>query len=232
VRITAVERHPKLRSRVDVYVDGAPEPAFQLARALAREHGLRPGRPIDPAEIAALVDADERRRALDTAVAMLARRPRSEQEVRRRLQRRPKNGNYKTNSGPRAVDVEGIIGQLKANRLLDDAAFARSWAESRDRASPRGRRLVAQELRARGVAPDVAAAAVEPISDDDAAYRVAASRLRSLAALDYPAFRSRLASLLQRRGFGWATVRATVDRCWRELGREAAGDSDLDAAVE
>ena len=118
--------------------------------------------------------------------------------------------------------VDGCV----AKKLLDDAEFARTWTESRDRSSPRGRRLIVQELRAAGVTASIAAEAAAAVSDEDAAYRVGAKKARALASCDYRAFRDRLGSHLQRRGFDWETARATVERCWTELGREDSADDD------
>ena len=67
------------------------------------------------------------------------------------------------------------------------------------------------------MAREVAAAAVAEVSNEDAAYRVAERRRRSLDNLDEGTYRSRLGSYLQRRGFSWDIARSTVDRCWREL---------------
>jgi len=214
--ITAIERSPLHRARVDVYVDGVR--TFEVARSALGPHGLRLGRAIDRAEIEAIVAGERRRMALDAAVTMLAHRPRSEREVRQRLAR----GKFE----PALIDE--TLARLHDAKLLDDAAYARSWTESRDRTSPRGRRLLVQELRAHGVDAAVAAEAAAEVSDADAAYRVAARRRRSLAGLDYQSFRSRLASLLQRRGFGWEICKTTVERCWREAGGAPPAD-DLDA---
>ncbi len=148
---------------------------------------------------------------------MLARRPCSERDVRQRLARR--------RFDPALID--DTLRKLHDAKLLDDAAYARSFTEARDRISPRGRRLLVQELRAHGVAAAIATDAVAEVSDADAAYRVAERKLRSLAALDYQAFRNRLGSLLQRRGFGWEICKTTVDRCWREC-RAADGDTKSD----
>jgi len=210
--ITGIERGALRRARVDVYVDGAR--AFEVGRATAVAHGLRPGRVIEAAEIEAIVAGERRRMALDAAAALLARRPHSERELRQRLAKR--------RFEPALVDE--AIGKLHEAGLLDDAAYARSWAESRDRTRPRGRRLIARELRAHGVAADVAASAVAEVSDEDAAYRVASGRLRALAGLDHATFRARLGGLLRRRGFGWETCKATVERCWREASGAPGGD--------
>jgi regulatory protein len=196
-----------------VYVDGVV--AFEVARSTAAARHLRPGVAVAPAEIEAIVAADRRRAALETAAAMLARRPHSVREVRRRLTQRRFESPL----------VDETVARLRELKLVDDAEFARAWTESRDRSSPRGRRLIVQELRAAGVAPTTATDAASEVSEEDAAYRVATKKARALAACDYRTFRDRLGSHLQRRGFGWEVARATVERSWRES-HEGAGVED------
>ena len=213
--VTGVERIPKRRARVQVYVDGIA--AIELAAATVRTQGIVPGKIVEQSDLDALVVAEQRCQAMETAAAMLARRPHSEREVRRRLTQR------KTES----TVIDETLRRLRDVRLLDDAEFARTWAESRDRSSPRGRRLVVQELRTAGVETAVAVEAASAIDDEDAAYRLACGRVRSLARLDYVAFRARLGGFLQRKGFGYGVARATVERCWRENdgdARQADGD--------
>jgi hypothetical protein len=76
----------------------------------------------------------------------------------------------------------------------------------------------------RGVQRAVAPTAAAAVADDEAAYRATERRARSLASLDYGTFRSRMASFVQRRGFGWETARTAIERCWRELGGDAVED--------
>jgi regulatory protein len=206
VIITAIERTPRRRARVTLYIDGT-EPV-EIARATAKQRDLRPGATIDQLTLDALVAADRKRLALDAAAALLARRPRSEREIRRRLAMRKFE--------PTLIDE--TIERLRALKLVDDAEFARSWTDARDRTAPRGKRLLVQELRGFGVDVQLARSAVEEISDTDAAYRLASRRARALTGLDVRAFRDRLGGYLVRRGFGWDVARATVDRCWSEYG--------------
>lgn len=217
--ITAIERTPRRRGRVDVYVDGVRR--CELGRELASERGLRPGGLIDATQLDALVQADQRRQAMQGAVAMLARRPRSEREVRRRLAQR--------RTPPELIDE--TVQKLLTAKFLDDGAFARGWAEAREAASPRGRRLLERELHALGVAPQIASEATAALSDEDAAYAAATRRARTLRDADFATFRTRLAPFLQRRGFGWDVIRSTVERCWAELGHANTGD-DLAEFIE
>lgn len=159
-------------------------------------------------ELEALVRADARREASGVALAMLARRGRSEREVRRRLAMR--------RFAPDVVDE--TVRRLREARLLDDGEFARTWAEARARSSPRSRRLLAQELRANGVEMDVARSAVDELCDEDAAWRAAERRLHALRGLEHDAFVARLGAFLRRRGFAWALCQRTVERAWRESG--------------
>jgi len=83
--------------------------------------------------------------ALETATRYLATRPRTRWEIERRLRR----------AGADDEVVAATIDRLARIGLVDDVAFARWWAEQRDRHAPRGRRMVEAELRQRGVPREV-----------------------------------------------------------------------------
>ena len=143
------------------------------------------------------------------ALRYLAQRPRSEQEVRRRLRQ----------SGADEAAVDGVLAQLREHGLVDDAAFAQYWLEQRQTFRPRGARLVRAELRQHGIAAADADAAAETteVSAAEDAYRAAQRRARQLASTDERAFKTRLAQFLARRGFAWDTIAPVVDRLWREI---------------
>ena len=210
--VTAVERK---RGRVSVFVDG--EPALELSAKLASEQGIRPGRTVTGEELAELADLDARRRAMDSAVRLLSYGPRSVHELRDRLKRK--------SFEPEVIDA--TVGRLKELGYVDDAAYARMWTESRQSARPRSARLLASELRLKGVAPQIANEATSAISDEEAAYEAASVRLKSLRGLQYKKFRDRLGRFLTSRGFGYGVARETIDRCWEELGG-ASDDTPID----
>src|SRR5207248_5546259 len=87
---------------------------------------------------------DEQARAFEGALAFLSYRPRSEREVRARLQMK---------DVPPPI-VESVIERLRRLRLVDDQEFARYWVEQRQTHRPRGARLLRQELRRKGVDAD------------------------------------------------------------------------------
>lgn len=109
-----------------------------------RRPGRLPGRP-KPTYVerrSAHAEVNDPAAVLAAAARLLETRARSVQEVRRRL----------ADGGYRAELVDGAIDRLVELGMLDDQAFARAWVESRDRAQPRGTRVLRDELRRKGVA--------------------------------------------------------------------------------
>ena len=206
--VTATERK---RGRVSVFVDG--EPALELSTKLAAERGIVPGRAVTSEELVELALTDARWRAMGTAVRLLSYGPRSVHELRDRLKRKSFEPDI----------INATIRRLKELGYVDDEAYARSWAESRQSSRPRSARLIASELRLKGIAPELANEATSAISDDDAAYEAASGRLRSLRGLSYKKFRERLGRFLTSRGFDYGVARETIERCWEELGGTSDG---------
>jgi len=204
VIVTAVER-VRRRRRVNVFVDG--EFGVALGVDLATERGVRPGCELSGTELRALADEDARREALQSALRFLSYRPRSEQELRQRLARK---------GLPRAA-IAAAASRLRELGYLDDAAFARFWTETRQASRPRARRVVAGELRRRGIATEQVDEATAGIEDDEAAFAAAGRRLRTLSGLEYQEFRERLGRFLTGRGFSYDVARRTIDRCWGDI---------------
>lgn len=143
---------------------------------------------------------------MDAAAGFLAARPRSVAETRRRL---------RYLGYPHAL-VDNVVERLVEMRYLDDAAFARAWVESRDRARPRGESALRRELALRGVPRPVvdevlserteSAAAVDP--DRVAAMALLQRRRASLEREPDPSRRRQKAyALLARNGFDPETCR-------------------------
>lgn len=86
-------------------------------------------------------EIDDPEVVLGAALRFLEARSRSVAEVRKRLGA----------AGYRSELVDGAIARLTELGMLDDAAFATQWVESRDRAHPRGEHALIIELRQKGI---------------------------------------------------------------------------------
>src|SRR6267143_6573256 len=94
--------------------------------------------------------------AKEAALRILARGPRTEREVERRLRDRGFQGDA----------VERAIERLRRVSLLDDRAFVRSFLRTELFKAPQGRRLLVLKLRRRGV-PDALIREVDALLDED-----------------------------------------------------------------
>ena len=214
MRITAIEPQPRSR-RFTLRLDGVP--AIPVSREVLARFGLRAGGEVSDERLREVQEAEAHHAALSSALRLLAYRPRSESELRGRLAR--------AGIAPRVL--EAVVARLRELRLLDDAAFAGGWVEARDRMSPRSRRLLAAELRAKGVPPAVAQRSAAFVDEAAAAYRATQKRATALRGAPYADFRRRLGDLLLRRGFDYETAQEAVRRLWRELrGETTPADED------
>ncbi|TMB56941.1 MAG: regulatory protein RecX [Chloroflexi bacterium] len=150
--------------------------------------------------------------AMEIAVHFLGSRPRTRWELQRRLRR----------AGASDEVIDATMARLARLGYVDDIAFARWWAEQRDRHAPRGRRLVEAELRQRGVPREVlerlreeeSPAADEthglPSTDAERAQVALTRHLRGRPLPDDRQALQRLGQFLIRRGFDPETARAAI----------------------
>jgi len=209
--ITAIEKQPR-RQRANVILDGGYTLSLRLdVITLAR---LAVGLELPADRRAELEAEDQRLGAMEAALKLVAIGPRSEHDLRERLQGR---------RGFRREAVDHAVGRMRELGYLNDAAFARYYVEARG-ASPRSKRALAFELSRKGIDKRHAETALESHSDADAAYEASQRRLRALRDCDRQTFERRLGSFLAGRGFGYGIARTTIARCWQELHGDAAVD--------
>lgn len=195
--ITALKaQHGK--ERVNVYLDGR----FAFGLALVHAVWLKVGQTLSDDEIAELRAADALEQTRLRALDLIAYRPRSVREVQRRLKR----------AGADDAAIAAVVERLKEAGLLDDDAFSRAWVDSRMRVSPRSKRMIAWELRRKGVSSADIQAAVEEVDEEDAAYRAAVKRLPKLRGLAPLERKRKLYDYLARRGFDYETIERAVQQ--------------------
>jgi regulatory protein len=161
-------------------------------------------------------DADPESVARTILLDQLTGRARSRHELADKLRQRRVPDDVAT----RLLDRFTEVG------LVDDAAFARQWVESRQASRGLARRALADELRRKGVDTEVVREAVDgvdPADEEAAARALVRKKLRSLQAVDRATATRRLAGMLARKGYPAGLAFAVVKD---ELGRP---DDDDDA---
>ena len=100
--------------------------------------------------------------------------------------------------------AEQILARFEDVGLIDDAAFAASWVESRHVGRNIGRRKLAQELHNRGVSGVIVREAVDALpaeTERATAYALISRRLASTAGQPTALRARRLAAILARKGY-------------------------------
>jgi len=166
------------------------------------------------------VDPEEAARQI--CLRLLAAGPRTRAQLASALRRR------------RVPDeiAEAVLGRFTEVRLIDDAAFAQAWVETRHHGRGLARRALSAELRQRGVAADEVRAAVGSLGDADelaTARRLVAKRLGASRGRPLPARVRHLVGILARKGYpaglSYQVVREALEQDGPP-GAEAGPDPD------
>src|ERR1700752_483263 len=150
-KITALVAQKRNPNRINVHLDG--ECAFSLARIVAA--WLRVGQELEEEKIKQLQTEDARERAIQQALLFLSYRSRSESEIRQNLRK---------HEIPEGI-IEQTLQRLRQDGLSNDDQFAQAWVENRSTFRPRSRRMLAMELRQKGLADEAVSSALEDVDD-------------------------------------------------------------------
>ena len=164
--------------------------------------------------------------AQQICLRMLTAAPRTRAQLAEALRRR----------GVPQDAAEAVLGRLGAVKLIDDAAFAAAWVESRHHGRGLSGRALAAELTQRGVSPDDIKAAVgrlDPQQEIETARGLVARRLASTRGQPLQARIRRLTGLLARKGYSAAIAYRVVREALEQEGLDpAAAGIDLDDPPE
>ena len=187
---------------MSVFADG--EFLIGLSKEVLLRAGLRVGDEISRPQVDDLIAQETLLSAKNTALRLLAARPRSEKEIVDRL--REKEFEERT--------VSVTLSELRTAGLVNDAEFARSFIRNALILRPLGELQLRRKLLLLGVPrPIVDDAVSETLTDVDmvdVARQTALAyqrRLQHSSAPDDPRkARNKISSHLARRGYSWSTI--------------------------
>lgn len=194
----------KRKQRFNVYVEG--KFSFGLDADTLVKSGLKINQEISQEEIEKLVKENEFVKAYDRVLKFFSYRPRSEKEL--------KDWFKKKQVGEETQKL--IYQKLKHLGYLNDEEFAKWWIEQRTTFRPTGSRLLALELRQKGVSREIIEKLLITnnqllITERAQALKIAQKRLERLRGLSYKETREKLGAFLARRGFSWETIKEVID---------------------
>ncbi|MFD7162731.1 recombination regulator RecX [Streptomyces violascens] len=119
---------------------------------------------------------------------------------------------------------EEVLSRFEEVGLINDAAFADAWVESRHHGRGLARRALARELRTKGVDSTVIDEAVGQLDSDqeeETARELVARKLRSTRGLDRDRRIRRLAGMLARKGYPEGMALRVVRQALEQEGENA-----------
>ena len=173
--------------------------------------GPTPGSPADLSP-----DADPVEVARAICLRQLTAGPRSRAQLARAL----------AGKGVPEQAAQAVLDRFTEVGLIDDAAFAQAWVESRQRGRGLSRRALAYELHARGVEPadrDTALSAIDADSEAAAARMLVDRKLSGTRGLDPAARVRRLTGMLARKGYPGGLAMRVVREALAADGAATAG---------
>jgi regulatory protein len=194
--ITRIEPQKKNKKRLNVYLDGCF--AFGLDEGVVLAHHLREGDALDERSVDRILLAEEKGSAKQKGLSLLSYRPRSTEELKKKLLEKGFSENV----------VAGVITDFLRVGLLNDREFALALARSRMNHKPMAKRLLMRELFLKGIDGDVAKSVVEEVYDGLTEVEVACQLVRKK--IDRfkgdARMRKRITDFLYRRGFHWDVI--------------------------
>jgi regulatory protein len=143
--------------------------------------------------------------AYDAAVRYLGLRPRSVAEIKRHLRTK----RFDDAAQDKAID------QLRAQRYIDDEAFARYWVEQRARFRPKGARAIVSELMAKGVARetiDLVLGEADPDSETKRAREAIRRPMTRWLSMNEPERKRKIHQYLAARGFSYDVIEEVITK--------------------
>ena len=184
------------------------------------------GAPAPGAAGAAGVGDDPYERARQVCLRMLTAAPRTSAQLAEAMRRK----------GVPDEAAGAVLGRLTEVGLIDDAAFARAWVESRHHARGLSRRALTAELQRRGVPGEDVQAAVGALDPDEeiaTARQLVVKAMTATRGRPLPVRIRRLVGLLARKGYPAPLAYRVVREALEQEGVDAAAMGiDLDGIGE
>lgn len=193
----------EVRYRVCVELDSGQR--YYLKRSDLSGYPLEVNAEVDEDAFHRYVLARQYPEGLEKAVAMLAVRACSREEIRRKL----------TGRGICEEAADLVVYKLEKEGLLNDREFTEQWVRYRSGSKYGGKRIY-RELRMKGIDEETAAEAVEGL-DEEETLENAVSLARKVIGRRKPGedlwkLKQKAMQSLVRRGYDWDTARKACDK--------------------
>ncbi len=204
MEITAITPQKKDKTRCNIEIDGRFYCGMKLETVM--QNRLKAGEIVTPELLSEMQMQSEKQTALDKALTHITVSMKTEKEIRDFLARKGFLQNV----------CDYVVDKMKEYGFLDDALYAKQYTEYAGK--KKGARLIALELKRRGVDDETARNAVAEIEDGDQAARRVLEKYMRGKEVNRDTLRKAYAHLVSK-GFDYDTARSAL---------KSLGDEDED----
>ena len=197
--VTGIEQQKKDKSRYSVYIDG--EFAFGLIMEDILYFRLKAGEEIPQETYDYIMQTTVYIKAQDTAIRYLGYKMRTKSEMIKKL----REAEFPENIIERVVDF------LIKYEYLNDEDYCKKYIKETLKLRPKGKFLIRQELKGRGIDDETIDNAIEnaEIDEDALAQSLLMKKYEGFADMDRKEL-TKVYGFLQRKGFSYSTIKAAV----------------------
>ncbi len=199
MELTAAE--PRRHRLTQLYIDG--EQAMKIDTETFLRSGLRPGDELTDEALHELVQASDAHRAKEKALYLLEHRAHSKKELTEKIAR----------TAASREAAQAAADRMEELGLLNDGEYARRYAQELFTRKRYGAMRVRQELRQKGIDPELVEELLAEYANEDAALM----NMQALLLKKYPGWqedgkvRRRAFAALQRLGYAYADIRRAME---------------------
>ncbi len=153
MEITAITPQMKDKLRCNIEVDGRFFCGMKLETVM--QNRLKAGMIVTEEELSRIQLESEKMTALDKALSYISMSMKTERQIREHMKKK----------GYLSDVVDYVVEKMRSYNYLDDVAYAIAYAESA--AKKKGKKLIAMELRGKGICEEAINESLAGISNDE-----------------------------------------------------------------
>lgn len=198
MKVTKISAQVKTQGRYSIFVDD--KFAFGLSELGLINSGIKIGTELTEQRLEELKSEADTDKLYNRAIGLLARRPRSEWELRDYLKRKKVE--------PDQVDT--ILNTLSVRGYVNDEDFARRWVENRRLLKPISKRKLTVELKQKRIGEEI----IQKVLSEDEADELEVLKQLVIKKRTQTRYQDdkKLMQYLAGQGFGYADIKAALEK--------------------
>jgi len=219
VKITAISPQKKNTSRFNLEIDGRF--FCGVGATTIATYYLHPNKEVTDGLVHEILACEVYNRFYDKAITYVTGNYKTEKDVRTYLKKLyfKKKDEWLSEGVDFDIEasIDSVLKRLVELGMVNDLEYAKLFISSRLRTKPRSKRVIASELRSKGISQTVVDQLIDSVNDDDALYKLYIKKYgeRTFDIQDDP----KVVGFLARKGFSWDEISKLERRLKDDFGK-------------